>query len=120
VCQSALDALILGRQFLATHGWTRYKEVRVDSGMEYYCAVGALKYGAFFWPEKDGIGGFTLSQFEAVYKEALAALDEAARKIGDFSHANIFWLNDVYANDRETVLIAYDMAIQGLREKIDA
>lgn len=120
MCRLALDALILGRQFLSTHGWTKYKEIWVENGEAYYCAVGALRYGAFFWPDKDGIGGFTLPKDEDVYKEALAALDRASRVEIGRGEVNIFYLNDLFAEDKETVLRAYDWAINDLREKMNA
>ena len=118
MCQSALDALILGRKFLAENSWGRYRNVRRCNGGTYYCAVGALMYGAFYSKDQDGIGGFHLDGRDLVFEEAVQALDRSASRVHG-SDIYIQKYNDYLAESRADILYVYEGAIHEMAGKLD-
>lgn len=117
MCRSALDALILGRQFFSIHAWGRYRNIWRQNGVDYYCAVGALMYGAFYREDLDGIGGFP-SGWTTVFAEAVQALDRSASRTQGVD-IPIQGFNDLFAETKEDVLFVYDGAIREMAGKLD-
>lgn len=121
----AREALINGKVFLEAHDWARFHSIcRTSGGRWGFCAEGAVKYGAFWQREKNGIGDATFTPpatplAAEIYEAAIKLLDRAASKaVGKDVYIQEY--NDYIARRKEEILALFGLAIEGTLNEDEA
>lgn len=121
----AREALINGRTFLQAHEWARFHSImRTYRGDWAFCAEGAVKYGAFWQEEKNGIGDATFTPpatplAAEIYEAAIKLLDKAASKVVG-RNVYVQEYNDYMARGKDEILSLFGLAIEGTLNEDEA